>query len=108
MLTTTPHNVGLVTGVLGHKLAGCQVSKLIHLHTTREIQVRTGYLPVDKLFPIDSLLHWTLFDSERQDKTTGKTLVSGSPTQTRDTEKLATAGTETTETEEDTTNNTIS
>ena len=71
------------------KLAGCQISKLIHLHTTREIQVRFGCLPVDLLFSIDSLLHGTLFDSESRDKTSGKTLVSGSPTQTRDTEKRA-------------------
>ena len=91
VLTTTPHNVGLIPSVLGHKLAGCQVSKLIHLHTTREIQVRTGYLPVDLLFQIDSLLYWTLFDSESRDKTSGKTLVSGSPTQTRDTDKRAQA-----------------
>ena len=35
-LPTTPHNVEFLLSVLGYELTGCQIGKLIHLHTTRE------------------------------------------------------------------------
>ena len=45
VLPTTPHNVGFLLSLLGHELTGCQISKLIHLHTTREVHVHTARLP---------------------------------------------------------------
>ena len=46
---TTPHNVGFLLRKLGHELTGFQISKLIHIHTTREVHIQTariaGYQP---------------------------------------------------------------
>ena len=83
VLPTTPHNVGLKPSVPGHKLAGCQIIKLIHLHTTREVQIRTGYLPVDLLFAIDSLLHWTRSTVNLEMKHREKHVCSNDTTNTR-------------------------
>ena len=37
MVQATPHTVGLVPSVPGHKFTGCQISKLIHLQPVGEI-----------------------------------------------------------------------
>ena len=45
VLPTTPHNVGILLRILGDELTGCQISKLIHLHTTREVFAHTTRIP---------------------------------------------------------------
>ena len=45
VLPTTPHNVGILLRILGHELTGCQISKHIHLHTTREVLAHTARIP---------------------------------------------------------------
>ena len=45
VLPTTPHNVGILLRILGYELTGCQISKLIHFHTTREVLARTARVP---------------------------------------------------------------
>ena len=45
VLPTTPHNVEFLLIILGHELTDCQISKLIHLHTTREVHIHTARFP---------------------------------------------------------------
>ena len=45
VLPTTPHIVGFLLSILGRELTGCQISKLIHLHTTGEVRIRTARIP---------------------------------------------------------------